>query len=316
MACLRTAGVFVAVACLILPGKSSAQQPVAAASVDGQPIYVSEVQREVKRALKNREVTAAQRSVLTANALEQIIRKRLILLYLDKHNTGASAQDIDFELEQVKKKLARQKLTLQSYLQRTGFTEEQFRRVLSWQIGWQRYLKRFLTETNLQTYFKRHQREFDGSKVRVRHILFKTGAQDAKATIAQAAAVREKIVSGELTFEAAAAQHSTAPTAKKGGDIGAIERHGAMPEAFAAAAFTLKPGAISQPVQTAAGIHLIQPVSIVPGEKTLDDVRPELITAATKFAFNWVADAQRKTSKVQYTGATPYIQPETGEIVD
>jgi len=300
---------------IVQTSAATAQQPLAAATVDGAAVDISQVQREVKRALKDRTVTAAQRRMLTAHALEQLISKRLILIYLEKHRTGAGKQDIDFELEQVKKKLARQKLTLESYLQHTGFTQQQFREVLSWQIGWKRYLNRFLTDANLQTYFNRHRVEFDGSQIRVSHILFKI-QPDASAAAAteQAAKVRHQIENGGLTFAAAAAQHSAAPTGAKGGDIGLIQRHGAMPEAFAAAAFKLKKNEVSQPVQTAAGVHLIQNNGIQPGAKTWRDVRAELTAAATRFAFNWVAAAQRKHSKVLYTGATPYLHPETGKV--
>lgn len=70
----------------------------------------------------------------------------------------------------------------------------------------------------------------------------------------------EKLV-GQLNsgskFEDLAKKHSTCPSGKSGGDLGYFGR-GRMVKAFEDAAFTLDKGAVSQPIETQFGYHIIK----------------------------------------------------------
>ena len=85
-------------------------------------------------------------------------------------------------------------------------------------------------------------------EVHAEHILVKTETQ--------AQELLRKIQQG-ASFEDLAAQHSLCPSRKRGGDLGWFGR-GRMVHAFEQAAFNLKQGQISQPVQTEFGWHLIK----------------------------------------------------------
>jgi len=77
------------------------------------------------------------------------------------------------------------------------------------------------------------------------------------ATQDEAKAVLDRIAKGEL-FEKLAAELSTDPSnAFRGGDLGWFSKED-MVAAFADVAFATKPGAISEPVQTQFGWHLIK----------------------------------------------------------
>ena len=70
-------------------------------------------------------------------------------------------------------------------------------------------------------------------------------------------ALRQRIVNGEK-FETLAILYSEDPgSAKKGGELGLTKRGSWYPE-FEAAAFSLKPGEISEIIETEAGYHIIQ----------------------------------------------------------
>ena len=71
------------------------------------------------------------------------------------------------------------------------------------------------------------------------------------------AEVRPRIISQELTFEAAAAEYSEDSSAETGGDLGSFDRN-RMVAPFTEAAFSLPEGEISQPVRTKFGWHLIE----------------------------------------------------------
>ncbi|XP_013411626.1 peptidyl-prolyl cis-trans isomerase NIMA-interacting 1 [Lingula anatina] len=67
---------------------------------------------------------------------------------------------------------------------------------------------------------------------------------------------RDKIVSGEASFEQLASQFSDCSSAKKGGDLGLFGR-GQMQKPFEEAGFSLKVGELSEPVWTDSGVHII-----------------------------------------------------------
>jgi peptidyl-prolyl cis-trans isomerase D len=108
-------------------------------------------------------------------------------------------------------------------------------------------------------------------QIQVRHILF-TG-EDAPA---QAEAARERLRAGE-DFEALARELSQdEATRGEGGDLGFFP-HGRMLAAFEEAAFALQAGAVSEPVETERGIHLIRLEERRAAlERTLDEVSEEL----------------------------------------
>ena len=90
-----------------------------------------------------------------------------------------------------------------------------------------------------------------------RHILIKTNelvsAADAKNRLLQ---IRERILNG-TKFEDMARQYSDDGSAAKGGDLGWLSPGETVPE-FEHAMDALKPGEISQPIQSPFGYHLIE----------------------------------------------------------
>jgi NIMA-interacting peptidyl-prolyl cis-trans isomerase 1 len=74
--------------------------------------------------------------------------------------------------------------------------------------------------------------------------------------LAMVQAYRQRIVSGEVTFEALAATESHCSSAKRGGDLGPFGR-GEMQKPFEDATYALAVGEVSEPIDTASGIHII-----------------------------------------------------------
>lgn len=273
-----------------------------AAIVNDQKITWQDVQRQVARVLRGREANPDARHRLRETARDQLISRQLILRYLARHRLAPSSQDIDVELSRISKRLALEEKTLADYLKVSDMTLEQLRSLLTWQLGWQWYLDRHVTDANLEEFFNRHRVEFDGSQLQVAHILWKAPIDDRAAVAMarqQAEQVRAKLMSKEVEFAAAARQHSESPSGAKGGDIGAISRQGPMPESFSRAAFALQVGEVSPPVATAFGIHLIQCQRIEQGDRRWEDVRSELEKAVTGYLFQWVADKERPRAKIE-----------------
>ena len=94
-------------------------------------------------------------------------------------------------------------------------------------------------------------RDGDDVSVKARHVLFPVGAAD------QAAQVRDRINSGELTFAEAARQFSTDQSnSQQGGDLGWFGE-GRMVAPFEEAAFAAPVGRVVGPVASQFGQHLI-----------------------------------------------------------
>ena len=240
-----------------------AGEAIVAATVDDKVIHAEDVERQVKRALRGRPVEAAARASLEAQALEQLVDQALILQYLRKHNFGATPDEVQLAVARLEKQLQRRDMPLAEYLAQQRLTPARLRDRLAWQIGWPRYLDRYLTEENLQNWFERHRAQFDGRRLRVAHILFRIpraeisapseprGSDDTDGpgkvgrrapedergralseVLERARQVRAEIIDGKSSFADAARRHSQSPTARDGGELGWIERHQPMPEPF------------------------------------------------------------------------------------
>jgi len=100
------------------------------------------------------------------------------------------------------------------------------------------------------------------AKVRASHILILSKESDdpekREAALAKANEVLELAKKDDADFAALATEHSEGPSKTEGGDLGFFPRTGAMVEPFAAAAFDLKKGEISDVVETQFGFHIIK----------------------------------------------------------
>src|SRR5205823_917335 len=121
-----------------------------------------------------------------------------------------------------------------------------------------------------QNYYQTYKDFFDRVRVRASHILIRlspaTPESERQAARGRLQAIRAQILSGQLDFATAAKQYSHCPSASNGGDIGHFPRKFVVDENFARTAFAMKPGEVSDVVQTQFGLHLIQVTGRDPGQ--------------------------------------------------
>lgn len=116
-------------------------------------------------------------------------------------------------------------------------------------------------------------------QTRVRHILLRITEQAPEGEVTRRLAeLRERVASGRADFADLARQFSADGSAGRGGDLGWIYPGDTVPE-FEQAMNALAPGAISTPVRTAFGLHLIQVL-----ERRVDEASPERLRAAARQA--------------------------------
>ncbi|MCD6184606.1 MAG: SurA N-terminal domain-containing protein [Deltaproteobacteria bacterium] len=141
-----------------------------------------------------------------------------------------------------------------------------------------------ISNQEIQDYYDANPDEFiEPETVEARHILLKTGqnvspemveAQRKKALEILAMAKKEN------NFAELAKQYSEGPSKNNGGFLGAFRKKD-MVKPFAEKAFSMKPGEISDPVQTRFGWHIIKvekvtPESTTPFEKAAIKIQAEI----------------------------------------
>ena len=134
----------------------------------------------------------------------------------------------------------------------------------------------------VKKFYEANRAQFGAEESRqVSHILFSAGTGDAARQKARAGAEQlyQQLLKNPAGFAEAAKKHSQDPgSAAKGGDLGSISR-GTMKEVpgFEEAAFKLKAGEISPPVETPHGYHLIRVTALQPAQtKPFEEVRAQI----------------------------------------
>lgn len=270
------------------------------AKVGDEAVYAAEVDDILAAAKTNTEGEDSDR--LRELALRQAINRRLAAQRLAAEGYTVDEEETNALLNELKRKLDAQKLTFDEFLRRHGFNELIVRRRLQWDVMWAQFLKNAATDDALEKFFDLHRREFDGTQLRVSHILWAVKAEDANtlaASLKQAEKVRADLLAGKSSFADAAKQFSAGPSRRNGGDLGFIPAHDLMSEAFSRAAFQLKKGELSEPVVDPFGVHLIICTDEQPGTGTWQDCRRELVGAFAREKFLELADEQRKRVEVK-----------------
>jgi len=287
-----------------------------AATVNGEPIYVSQVENLVNTLRRTRNIEPAQMNQARAEALQQAIERRLMTIALRRDGKYVSESEIDKELDKFRTQASARGMSLERFLNRNQLTSDAVRYEVAWTLGSKKYLDQHLGEA-LESYFNEHHAEFDGTQMRAAHILLRPGRfSEPPSQVAQRAkALRDAIESGKLSFEDAVKQYSVGPSRAAGGDVGYFPRHGVMQEEFAKAAFALKPGQLSQPVLTPFGVHLIRGGDSKPGNKQWTEAVELLKGPASLDLYAKLLEKEQADAKIEFTGLCPYLKPGSKELV-
>jgi parvulin-like peptidyl-prolyl isomerase len=318
-----------AYAILVAAGRLSAQQAPAqqqapnddtvVATVDGDPIRLLDVKRQIASAIGSQPITGEAETIARAQALEQVIHRRLIAADFLRRGVKPTPAEEAAHDQAFAAHLTRIGKSRDDYLNLNKLTDDDLKAFRTWDILWNRYIREQLTDERLQKFYDAHRRDYDGTELRVSHILLRVQGQgtqaNAEAAITKALGIRQAILAGTVTFAEAARQNSDGPSREQGGDLGFIPRRERQGEAFSAAAFRLKKGELSPPVLTPFGIHLITVTDEKPGQLTLKDVREQIARPAAAELFHETGRRLRTNAKVDYTGAITHFDPTTGRLV-
>jgi len=264
----------------------SAEQKVAV--VNGTVLKQAELDSETNRYLDRLQRTGRfpndlERSQIKKQVLENLIARELLYQESQKKGIKVDQQEIDAQLTGLKGRFPNE-AEFKNALSRNNLTEADLRsqferdlaikKLLDGQIGDKIAVSeketRAYYDSNLETFKKPEQ-------VRASHILIKVdpGADEAKKAEARKKieSLQTKLKKGE-DFGALAKEYSEGPSGPKGGDLGFFGR-GQMVKPFEETAFAMKPGQVSDMVETNFGYHLIMvsdrtPEGTIPYEEVKD----------------------------------------------
>jgi peptidyl-prolyl cis-trans isomerase C len=225
---------------------------------------MSMVQRQMVskgKVLKDFELAEIQKKVL-----ESLIDEELLYQEGSRRGIKIDEKAIDDSIADLKKRFSGEE-TFQNALKRANIDEATLKARVEKGMIVRKFIdqeftaKTRVSEKEIRDYYETHPDLFQmPEQVRASHILLKVDAGAGEGDRAEARIkmtdIRKRLEKGE-DFAALATEFSQCPSAQKGGDLGYFRR-GQMVKPFAAAAFALNPGEISEVVETQFGYHLIK----------------------------------------------------------
>jgi peptidyl-prolyl cis-trans isomerase C len=243
--------------------------PQVCAKVDGQPVGRDELEAAVKdaEARAGRPVPAEERDAVYRGLLDRVILFKLLASEAKIRGVTVTPQEVTERIAQIKQQFPSeaefQKELLKRHTTMPQLEVEQRRDLVNAKtIEAEVAPKLVVTDQDLDAFYKGNPEQFKSPEsVRASHILIGVAKDATPATKAaaktEAEGVLKRVKAGE-DFAALAKQYSKDPgSAAVGGDLNFFPK-GQMVPAFDAAAFALKPGEISNLVETEFGYHIIK----------------------------------------------------------
>ncbi len=308
-------------ALLLLAGLPAAAEMIdrVVATINDEAVLQSELQEAVdmyqhqigqtgQEGLSDRDRSALQRRVL-----EDLIDKSLIEGFAAKAGIEASEEEVDRAIDEVLARAHLSKDELQEALKQDNLNYEEYRDQIREQLVKAKMIQREIrariniTDKQIEEYYLDHPDEFRAKEgVVLRHILFplpqSPSPEAVEAAMKEASRVRQEILDGK-PFEEAARQYSKDATAAQGGWLGFFRKGTLSPE-MEAGILPLKEGEISEPVQTALGIHLLKieertTGGIRPLEKVRSSIQEKLYDEAAERQFEEWRKELRKNAHIE-----------------
>jgi parvulin-like peptidyl-prolyl isomerase len=321
---LPLAWAIVALSCA--SGKGAGKSEVAA-KVDEQTISTQEVIKVVHNFQKQNigpDSTAQGATVpekLYYTAVNRLVEQALILDEAKKLGIVVSDTEVTDNVNQLVS-MAGGEAKLDSLLKAQGANRADVEKDMRNNLVLKGYLDHVkktmpaVSDTAVQAFYSGHPELFGAKpEVHARHILIRATPQDsdmAKAEARQKAqAALDRAKKGE-PFEKIAKEMSQDPgSASQGGDLGWFAQ-GQMVPTFDAVVFSLKPGQLSDVVQTDYGYHVIKLEGTrmgtgTPYDQVKEQIRDHLAQQETQEYFRKQLDSLKAKAKVKIESPSPAV---------
>jgi len=286
------------------------QGPVA--RVNGTAIDAVELRRAKKVLLRGQTAPAEQQAAIDKQAVEQLISAELLYQAAAKLEHKDLDKEIDTKIAEGKAKFNDEQ-GFKNAIKDMEMTEKDLREYTRRDLLISRFIettfvkKNAATEAEVRAFYDKNQDKFKQEEgVKASHILIgideKASADDRKKGREKAEKLKKELTGG-ADFAALAKGNSSCPSSQQGGDLGFFGK-GQMVPAFEKAAFALKPGEISDVVETQFGYHIIKLTEKKAAETVaFKDAKPRIEEYLNGQKINdaiqsFIADA-RKSAKIE-----------------
>jgi peptidyl-prolyl cis-trans isomerase C len=236
----------------------------------------SKAKHEVKPALKER---------LKDNIVRRLVDGEIIRQQAAKMNVTVPDEEFNKKWEEHRARYGDDP-TFKSFLEKAGTSEEDLKEQFRHNLLRERVFAAVsdavkVTDEQLREFYEKNKDRFDEpEQVHASHILIRLPAnatpEQKKKALASAQSIAKQAKQKGADFAKLAEQHSEDATKSRGGDLGWFPR-GRMVKPFEDAAFALKDGEISQPIETTFGYHIIKRLGFKgPSKKSFEDVKEKI----------------------------------------
>jgi peptidyl-prolyl cis-trans isomerase C len=275
-----------------LPVMADEQKPSddKVAKVNGVVITRADFDREMMRTQqrlmgRGESMGDISPSQIQKEVLESLINQELLFQEGKKKGIKVEAKEVDEKMQQIMQQFPSKEEFLKA-LAKMQTSEETVRTQLNRQVTIRQFIdKEFVqkitvTDKDSKQYYDDNPNFFlKPEQVRASHILINVDAKADEAERAKARGkleqIKKRIEAGE-DFAALAGEFSDCPSKAKGGDLDYFRRE-QMVKPFSDVAFALKPGEVSDIVETSFGYHLIKVTDKQPESKMpYDDIKDRI----------------------------------------
>ncbi len=240
------------------------------AVVNKDVITLTELAEHTARAeaeLRRQRIAAPERAALERQVLERLVLDKAQLQLAASTGMRVDELQLDRAVQRVAQNNNMTLAELRRALERDGVEFERFRAELREQILLTRLREREVddrvevSEAEVDLYLEEHKASL-AAKVEydVAHVLVRVPEQARPEQVEQARARAERVRDEARTggdFARLAVSHSDAGDALQGGALG-WRAPGRLPELFAEALAGMQPGAVSEPLRSPAGFHVVK----------------------------------------------------------
>ncbi len=243
------------------------------AVVGNEVIMQSEVKTQILMMAQQNPSIDLEDKKLYDMILDELIAQKLLITKAIEDSVVVTDDEVEqrweYFLQSVIAQYGSEKRVEQVYQMSIGsikndYSEQIRKSLLAQKLSQQKFMDVKVTPREVEEFYNSFKDSLPEvpTKIEVSHIVKNvTASNSAKEDALQfAKAIRDSILSGEVTFEDMAKRHSDDPgTREEGGDLGWFDKGKLVPE-FEKAAFQLQEGQVSLPVETPFGYHLIQTI--------------------------------------------------------
>lgn len=274
------------------------------ATVNGEPVTVAEFQKALARERwkfgGELGLGASRRRAVKQQVMEELLKDRILLQEAARRGITVSTEALEKETDLFKNHYSNPK-DFEKFLEIRGMTPADFEEEIRKKLRLQKLTevvtqeKSPINDRDLKQYYDAHLSEFwHGPQVHARQMV-----TDSKE---KALALRSRLLNGD-SFAALSLQYSMSPDRKQGGDLGWFGR-GVMPPEFDQICFNLKPGELSEVIQTPYGYHLFEVLEIresgqLPFDAVEEEIRKKQVEGKAKEIFHQWYGPLRDGAKIE-----------------